>query len=225
MEGRQLVGSGRDADVFRLGPDRVLRRYRDGGDATREAEIMAYVGDRGYPVPAVYDVDGPDLVMELLDGPTMADALWDGSLETSAGARVLADLSNRLHAVPARPGSRDGDRVIHLDLHPYNVMLASRGPVVIDWRNAGDGPADLDVALSAVILAQVALDDDNSEGPAAVVREFLAHFLAHVTDDPLRLLDEAVARRDVDANATVAERERLPHVAALVRDLARSGPT
>jgi tRNA A-37 threonylcarbamoyl transferase component Bud32 len=225
MDGLQLVGSGRDADVFRLGDDRVLRRYRNGGDATREAEIMTYVGGHGYPVPSVYDATGPDLVMELLDGPTMAAALWDGSLEVSAGARALADLSNRLHAIPARPGSADGDRVIHLDLHPYNVMLASGGPVVIDWRNAEDGPADLDTALSAVILAQVALDDDDSEGPHTLVREFLAHFLAHVADDPLRLLDEAVERRGVDPNATAAERGRLPHAAALVRDLARPGLT
>ena len=35
-------------------------------------------------------------------------------------------------------------------------MMVSRGPVVIDWRNATDGAPDLDVALSAVILAQVA---------------------------------------------------------------------
>src|SRR5665647_261519 len=79
--GRRPVGSdkplasGRDADVFALGNGRVLRRYRDGSDATAEAELMAYVAGHGFPVPAVYAVDGADIEMELLDGSTMLDAL------------------------------------------------------------------------------------------------------------------------------------------------------
>jgi tRNA A-37 threonylcarbamoyl transferase component Bud32 len=214
----ELVGSGRDADVFSLGKDRVLRRYREGGDATHEAEIMAFVAGHGYPVPTVYDVDGADLVMERLDGPTMAAALLDGSLEISAGARMLAELSNLLHTLPARPGRAPADGVIHLDHHPYNVMLASRGPVVIDWRNATDGPADLDVALSAVILAQVALAGSDDLTP--VLRDFLASVLSHVEDDPLRLLDEAVTRRAADPNATATEREQLGPAAAMIRELA-----
>jgi hypothetical protein len=216
----ELVGSGRDADVFALGEDRVLRRYRDGGDATREAAIMAFVAAHGYPVPTVYDVDGCDLVMELLDGPTMAMALMSGGLELSAGAGLLADLHDRLHALPSRSAAESaesaesGDRVIHLDLHPENVMMVSRGAVVIDWRNATDGPPDLDVALSAVILAQVAADDGDERAP--VVRELLAH----VSGAPMTRLSEAVARRGADGNATAAERARLGRAEAIVRELA-----
>jgi len=33
-------------------------------------------------------------------------------------------------------------RIVHLDLHPENVMLTVSGPVVIDWRNATDGDPD-----------------------------------------------------------------------------------
>jgi len=150
MSGLELLGSGREADVYRLDGERALRRYRDGYDVAQEAEIMAYVGAFGYPVPTVYDVDGPDLVMELLDGPTMAAALEAADLELPAGATMLADLHDRLHALPARSPDRDGDRVIHLDLHPENVLLVARGPVVIDWRNATDGPPDFDLALSAI---------------------------------------------------------------------------
>jgi tRNA A-37 threonylcarbamoyl transferase component Bud32 len=214
----ELVGSGRDADVFALGEDRVLRRYRDGGDATREAAIMAFVAAHGYPVPTVYDVDGCDLVMELLDGPTMAMALMSGGLELSAGAGLLADLHDRLHALPSRSAAESGDRVIHLDLHPENVMMVSRGAVVIDWRNATDGPPDLDVALSAVILAQVAADDGDERAP--VVRELLAGFLSHVSGAPMTRLSEAVARRGADGNATAAERARLGRAEAIVRELA-----
>ncbi len=63
-----LIASGRDADVFALGDDRVLRRYRLGGDVGPEAELMAYVGERGFPVPRVYDAAGPDLVLQRLHG-------------------------------------------------------------------------------------------------------------------------------------------------------------
>ena len=37
------------------------------------------------------------------------------------------------------------------------MTRCGRGPVAIDWGNAGDGPGDLDTALCALILAQVAI--------------------------------------------------------------------
>lgn len=218
MDRLELVGSGRDADVFSLGEGRVLRRYREGGDATREAEIMAFVAAHGYPVPAVFDVDGADLVMERVDGPTMLVALGEGTLELAHAARSLAQLQDRLHNLPGRPGAPAGDRVIHLDFHPENVMIGSRGPMVIDWRNAADGPADLDVALSAVILAQVAVDD--ADGRGALARTMLARFLEHTKGDPLRLLDEAVARRRANRTMTPAELDLLVPAEAIIRELA-----
>ena len=121
------LASGRDADVFALGNGRVLRRYRDGSDATAEAELMAYVAGHGFPVPAVYAVDGADIEMELLDGSTMLDALVAHILDTRSAAKMLADLHNTLRAVPTRTGRNHSDRVIHLDLHPQNVMVTSRG--------------------------------------------------------------------------------------------------
>ena len=46
-----------------------------------------------------------------------------------------------------------GDRLIHLDLHPLNVMITGKGPVVIDWPNAARGDGNTDVALTWVLLA------------------------------------------------------------------------
>ena len=45
------------------------------------------------------------------------------------------------------------DSVLHLDLHPMNVMLSRSGPVVIDWTNSTGGPAGFDAALSYVEMA------------------------------------------------------------------------
>src|ERR1700733_10387208 len=69
--GRPL-GVGRTADVYDLGGGRVLRRFHDRSrSAEREAEIISWAGDHGVAVPEVFDADGPDIVMEKIDGPTM----------------------------------------------------------------------------------------------------------------------------------------------------------
>jgi aminoglycoside phosphotransferase (APT) family kinase protein len=208
------LASGRDADVFALDDGRVLRRYRDGGDVAAEAAVMAHVAGLGFPVPTVYQAQGPDLVMERLDGPTMLSAFLAGEIDVGQAASCLADLHHRLHALPPRSGSGGEVRVLHLDLHPDNVVLTSRGPVVIDWRNAAEGPPALDVALSAVILAQVAAEEAHPLAPHAAT--LLEAFIARVDDDPRTALDRAVALRRRDPALTTGERVLLDAAAALV---------
>jgi Ser/Thr protein kinase RdoA (MazF antagonist) len=131
-----LVGAGRACDVYDLGNSRVLRRYRVPFDVQAEADLMRYLDEAGYPVPKVYDADGPDLVMERLDGRDMLAELGRKPWLVRPYGRLLAELHNRLHEIQAPKGLatafEPGDRVLHLDLHPGNVMLTSRGPVVID---------------------------------------------------------------------------------------------
>ncbi|MEH1130639.1 phosphotransferase [Micromonospora sp. CPCC 206061] len=210
-----LLGSGREADVYAIDDVRVLRRYRHGGDVTAEAAAMAYVGGLGYPVPRVYETRGADLVLERLSGATMSAAFQAGALGLDEGAAILADLHRRLHSLPPRFGRQENDRVIHLDLHPENVMLTPTGPMVIDWRNATEGPAEFDVAATAVILAQVALDPAMELAPAA--RALLTAFLGRMGEVPAEALDAAIARRARDPNMSADELDRLPAVAALVR--------
>jgi tRNA A-37 threonylcarbamoyl transferase component Bud32 len=205
--------AGREADVFALDDARVLRRYRDGGDATREVEVMTYVSEWGYPVPVVHSADGPDIVMERLDGPTMATALIDGTFPIADGAALLAGLLRRLHEIPGQHG---GATVGHFDLHPDNVLLTSRGPVVIDWRNARDGSADLDTALSALILAQVAIGSIEHMIQDAA-GELLDLFRAIAPGDPLAKLDEAVEIRRRQLTMSADEVGALDDAAARVR--------
>jgi aminoglycoside phosphotransferase (APT) family kinase protein len=208
------LASGRDADVFAIDARRVLRRYRKGGDVAAEATIMRYVAGFGFPVPAVHEAHGPDLVLDRVDGPTMASALAAGKLGLGDAAQQLADLHRRLHELPPRLGRDPGARVLHMDLHPENVMLSPGGPVVIDWRNATEGPPDLDVAMSAVILAQVAVDETHAwAGPATVL---LTAFLRRVGGNPIRILDQAVAIREADPGLTAGEVAKLGAAARLV---------
>lgn len=198
-----LLASGREADVYALDDQRVLRRYRRDADVTGEVAAMRYLAGLGYPIPAVYEAAGADLVLERLDGPTMAQALATSSLSIADGAAQLAGLLRRLHKLPPWPGAAPGTSILHLDLHPENVLMTARGPVVIDWCNARPGDPDLDTGLSALILAQVAADDGHDWSEAAGA--LLAAFLRAAPGDPGRLLDEAVQLRGRQLTLTATE--------------------
>jgi len=205
------IAAGREADIFALDAGRVLRRYRRVADVSAEAAVMTHVAAHGYPVPAVHEAHGSDMVLEHLDGPTMAQAMAAGELPITDGATLLAALLERLHKVPPLTSGS----IVHLDLHPENVMLTGRGPVVIDWCNATDGEPDLDIALSALILAQVEID--RSHPWSAAAGEFLDAFLPLAPGDPLRLLDDAVSIKSRQSTITPAEIEVLGTAADRVR--------
>ncbi|MEU8400625.1 phosphotransferase [Nonomuraea sp. NPDC048892] len=218
----ELLGVGRSADVYAIGGGRVLRRYRYDLDASRESAVMVYVAAHGYPVPEVFPGEGraTDLVMGLVRGPTLLQAFTEGKADAGEVGRILAGLLRRLHEIPPMEPGDPGDRVLHLDLHPDNVMLAPQGPVVIDWANSRSGPPALDCALSALIIAQVAVDEELGRPEEALAA--LAALVAELGDDldvgdPL---DEAKAIRD--ANRTLSDREHglLDEAVALVRELA-----
>jgi aminoglycoside phosphotransferase (APT) family kinase protein len=152
------LGSGRSAEIYDLGHGRVLRRYRNRArPAQREAEVISWAGAHGVPVPEVFDVDGPDIVMEKVDGPTMLADLARHPWRLASHAATLARLHQQVHAVPALDGRRapfgPGGVLLHLDLHPDNVLLSARGPVLIDWEGAGRGPAEADLAICWVVVA------------------------------------------------------------------------
>lgn len=154
----ELLARGRAADVFAAGADRVLRRYREGegGDVAVEAAIMEHAHRHGYPVPRVYEAGDRHMVLERIDGPTMMADMARRPWLVGHHGRTLAELHRRLHEIPAPADLRShlgrGDRLAHFDLHPENVLLSPRGPVVIDWSNGARGDAADDVALTWVIL-------------------------------------------------------------------------
>lgn len=209
----ELLARGRTADVFVLDDTHVLRRYRDGRDVAAEAAVMAHVAAHGYAVPAIEAASGPDLVLERIHGPTLTDALTTGAAEVDAGARLLADLHTRLHALPPHVSTGTGASILHLDLHPGNVVLGPRGPVVIDWTSATTGRPELDVAMSALIVAEVAADRvaGLTELVTALVRAFVAHAGVDITD----ALRDAAARRADEPHLSADEVRRLPLALAI----------
>ena len=118
---------------------------------------MGYVGERGYPVPRIEEVraGGTEIIMARIDGRSMLDELGRRPWRTMALLSELADLHDRLHAISAPgwlPEFSAGGAVLHLDLHPLNVLMTARGPVVIDWANARAGAPLADVALTYALL-------------------------------------------------------------------------
>ncbi|WP_228560598.1 phosphotransferase [Catenulispora pinisilvae] len=202
----ELIGSGRDADIYAVDDSWVLRRNRDGRSQSREAAVMAHLHAHGYPVPEVRparDEAATDLVMRRVAGPTLMDAAQAGEVGTAEVGMILADLLTRLHAVPLPDGAagEPGTAVLHLDLHPLNVIRTPEGPIVIDWVNTRQGPPGLDWTMSALILAEIALDGSELAAPAEKV---LSVLLAHrptsvVLDDGV--VAAARAERAADANA------------------------
>ncbi|MGF1600093.1 MAG: phosphotransferase [Acidimicrobiales bacterium] len=159
IEPGHLLASSRAADVFDQGDGTVLRRYRTSRDSTVEAEVMTWLRSVGFPAPAVHHAAGRDLVMEHITGPTMLADIESRPWMAVSHMRTLARIQRALGAISAPSWFRTDDRVpagrsvVHLDLHPMNVILSQTGPVVIDWTNARRGDGDFDAAMSYVLMA------------------------------------------------------------------------
>jgi aminoglycoside phosphotransferase (APT) family kinase protein len=240
------LASGRDADVYDLGNGRVLRRNRDLTKTSEyEAEVMRYVHEWGYPVPAVYDVRGPDTVMDRVDGVTMLKDLGQRPWMLWRHARTLAMLHRQLHGIPApdwvrayashpafadaplaTPEQREDevagpsipDTLLHLDLHPDNVILAPSGPVVIDWRNTHRGDGNIDVATTWLIVATSQVSETGPKHRVVrLIRRLFVDAMLRNVDRPAatRVLPSVARYRLADRNLLASER---PAILALVRD-------
>jgi Ser/Thr protein kinase RdoA (MazF antagonist) len=201
-----LIAAGRASEVFDLGDGRVLRRFKSGGQPEREALVMRHARSRGYPVPEVLEVTPHALVLEKVDGPTMWEAAGEQLSTVGAHAAVLAQLHLELHEIDAPEGLAavsDGDRLLHLDLHPANVILSPNGPAVIDWTNARRGEPAFDVAVTWLIGA-------TSTGLGRLGRSFLDRFLSHFDRDEVRSVLRAAAEyRVTDENLVDDERRAI----------------
>lgn len=218
MDTGRLLASGRDADIHEAGPGAVLRRSRTGRSQALEARVMEHVRAHGVPAPRVLEIsgDGRDLVMERVDGPTMIEELGKRPWRLRRHARTLAALLHGIGRVPAfdglPPGPVAGDRIVHLDLHPINVILGERGPVVIDWTNARAGDPASDVAMTWLLVASGTIP---GSGVKHAIEErfrssFLRAYLACVDVDAARqALPAMVEWKAGDPNMSADEVARM----------------
>ena len=209
-----LIGSGRKSEIREFGADAVICVGHRGASMAHEAEVLQLVSDAGYPCPTPLALlDENSLVMERVDGPTMLAELTTKPWLVPRRAKLLADLHRRLgeiEAPPSWPSVGPGSSIVHLGLHPGNVIMTKNGSVVIDWSCAARRSTDLDAALTyVVLLTGRVVGNSMIKGAVASFRKtFAAAFLkAMGSEAVLAHITEAAELRLLDPNLFATERD------------------
>lgn len=115
---------GRDVAI-KVSTERFTERFQ------REARLIASLNHHN--ICQLYDV-GPDyLVMELIEGPTLAQRLGEGPVSLDEGIRIARQIADGLEAAHEKG-------IIHRDLKPGNVKIKPDGSVkVLDFGLAKVG--------------------------------------------------------------------------------------
>jgi aminoglycoside phosphotransferase (APT) family kinase protein len=131
-------------------------------------------------------------------------------------AKTLARLQQGLHDIPPsdwlHTKHEGGTAIVHLDLHPDNVMLSPAGPVVIDWSNAGLGDPDVEVADLWLVMSSATVPGSRVERVIANLGRglFVNAILRHFDREAIRAkLATAHAGRSRDRNMSAAELQKM----------------
>ena len=118
-----MLAEGRASEILELGDGRVLRRFKAGGRPAREAEIMEHARTHGYPVPRCWKCS----TTHSCSSASTGRPCWRSFAGGPGGWPVTRERSpsctRRLHEIPF-----EGERLIHLDFHPDNVLLSQPRP-------------------------------------------------------------------------------------------------
>jgi aminoglycoside phosphotransferase (APT) family kinase protein len=185
----------------------------------QEARIMEYVRVQGFPTPTVEEVsaDGRNMVLERIEGPDMVAMMGNRPWAIPRLGRTLADLHRDLHELTTPDWLVDapvgrGVGLLHLDLHPLNVMMSPRGPVVIDWTRACRGDPAVDVALAWILMAAGDVPTSRfmemilGRARSALVKSFLGSV---DIDGARHLLRDVVAWKVSDPHISAVEQARM----------------
>jgi uncharacterized protein (TIGR02172 family) len=84
----------------------------------------------------------------------------------------------RRRALEAAERLPDGDAVCHGDYHPDNIIISSRGPIVIDWMTATHGHPPTDVARTVLLFRVAVLPEGMPPAKRVMTELFRRAFLA-----------------------------------------------
>lgn len=138
-----VITSGGMATVWRAHDVRLDRSVAlkrphpapDGDDSHRrfDREARAAAALSHPHLVTVYDVghdeSGPYLVMELIEGPTLAE--FSESLDHREALELVADVADALATIHAAG-------IVHRDVKPANILISERGPKLTDFGVALD---------------------------------------------------------------------------------------
>jgi hypothetical protein len=233
----------RAAVGFGLEPERVRPLGGRSGSAWSAGNVVLRVGERisdevlaasaaagRLPVPRVLDrleLDGVGAVLlERVPGRPAGELALDSPELAARTGRACGELHHALAEVASPPGVRDAPgadcgerRLLHLDLHPFNVLVDDDGEPtgVIDWANAAAGDPELDRARTWSLLtldpSARALNDD--PGWATLIDHWLQAGRLHVLSAPARIWACRFMLADLATRHTRAELAHIRHAMRL----------
>ena len=132
-------------EAFATDPDRLARFQR-------EAQVLASLNHPG--IAAIYGIEEQDdtraLVLELVEGPTLADRIAQGPIPVDKALPIAKQIAEALEAAHEAG-------VIHRDLKPANIKVREDGTVkVLDFGLAK--ALDPSPTADPSVLAPVAVD-------------------------------------------------------------------
>jgi serine/threonine-protein kinase len=137
--------------ALRLLPERFALNADRSARFTREAQLLARLNHPN--IAAIYGLEESSgaqaLVLELVDGPTLADRIARGPMSVAEALPIARQMADALHAAHEKG-------IIHRDLKPANIKIASDGVVkVLDFGLAKvwEGAPRSDISASPKLTA------------------------------------------------------------------------
>src|SRR5579862_4506865 len=134
------IGAGGMGEVFRARDSRMGREVAVKISAERfserfDKEVRAIAALNHPNVCTLYDIGPNYLVMELIDGPTLADRIASGPVPLEESLNIARQIADALDAAHEKG-------IVHRDLKPGNVKIKPDGTVkVLDFGLAKMGEA------------------------------------------------------------------------------------
>jgi tetratricopeptide (TPR) repeat protein len=168
------LGEGGMGEVFRavdtrLGRAVAIKITREQFSARFEREARA-ISSLNHPnICTLYDI-GPDyLVMELVEGETIAARLKNGPLPLKTALLYASQIVAAL-------AEAHGKGIVHRDLKPGNIMIAKSGVKVLDFGLAKSGEDETLTASSMVLGTPAYMAPEQREGKPADARSDIYSF-------------------------------------------------
>jgi uncharacterized protein (TIGR02172 family) len=163
MEKGELLGSGMTADVYKWGPDKVLKLYKDKYNEEwikREAEITKRVHEAGVPSPSVFDmieIEGrKGVIFERVSGNTMTSSLLTEPWNFFNYLIQTARLQYKIHNC-STDGIPSQKEKFELAIGLSSEILGDKVKKILDYVDSlpdGDSICHGDLYLSNIIISR-----------------------------------------------------------------------
>src|SRR5690348_1455511 len=133
-------------EAFAQDPDRLAR-------FTREAQVLASLNHPN--IAAIYGVEDRALVLELVEGPTLAERIAAGAIAIEDALPIARQIAEALEYAHEKG-------IVHRDLKPANIKVTPHGHVKV-----------LDFGLAKALAAEAVASDPQSS-PTITMRGTMA---------------------------------------------------